>query len=181
MTAERRRDLTEPLNAIHKAEEEIDKLRLLLHIAECRLASVYRCLEISEHHSTTAFDRYREANQRLLDTTRQKMELERQNAELRAKLDGKTQDMDRFICSICYKRPVNTTTCCHHVFCRECIHDWMRSQALVDDRNHYFEFIDDTHAEEVRTFLCPICKKKVRDNEVSPLYFLGEFTSFSDD
>jgi hypothetical protein len=146
------------MDAIRAAEEKVDRLRRLLSIAECE--------------SAKALKLYMEANQCRLETIRQNTELERQNAELQAKLDRKKQDMDRFLCSICYKHLVDTTTSCQHVFCRKCVDEWMRVQAL-EDRNHQFEFVDDTHAEEVLTFLCPICAEKVKDNEVYTLYFSG--------
>lgn len=123
-TEQTKRDFIRLAEAIRAAEEKVDRLRRLLSIAECE--------------SAKALELYMEANQCRLETIRQNTELERQNAELQAKLDRKKQDMDRFLCSICYKHLVDTTTSCQHVFCRKCVDEWMRVQAL-EDRNHQFE------------------------------------------
>jgi hypothetical protein len=49
-----------------------------------------------------------EPSQARLEATPQREELQRQNMELQAKLDRVKQDMDRFLCSICWERPVDT-------------------------------------------------------------------------
>jgi Zinc finger, C3HC4 type (RING finger) len=154
MTAAKKRDLTHYRNSLRRAEEDMDKVR--------------NSLEIATRECNMAFQRCMEASQRRFDATRQNDELQTQNVELQAKLDRVTNDVDRFLCSICWERPVDIITCCHHLFCRKCVDEWMRTKDLDN-----MEFVDHDHVVQVRIFKCPMCRGTTKETEISPLRFRG--------
>ncbi|CAG9538521.1 unnamed protein product [Cercopithifilaria johnstoni] len=79
----------------------------------------------------------------------------RRKCHSKFKSDSVDEENSRYECSICYKEAVNPVVLsCGHFYCWECIDEWL---------NKY------TRSKKQ----CPICKRRVRDGDVIPIYGKG--------